>query len=95
MLSLQPNQNNLPMTNGEKTYIDSYTGDESVTMFITFAIEQFKNHEGLSGKEAASILAEAGVLKHLEEYYDVLHTQSAQWLVAEINELILNHNTAK
>lgn len=83
------------MTSGEKTYVDAYTGDESVPMFIAFAIEQYKNNKGISGEEAASILADSGVLKHLEEYYDVLHTQSAQWLVAEMEEMIVNHNAAK
>lgn len=81
------------MTKSDKTYVDAYTGDESIPMFITFAIEQYKNYKGISGEEAAGILADAGVLKHLEEYYDVLHTQSAQWLVAEMEEMIANHNS--
>lgn len=83
------------MTKSERTYVDAYTGDESVPMFITFAIEQYKNYKGISGEEAAAILADAGVLKHFEEYYDVLHTQSAQWLMAEMEELIANHKSTK
>lgn len=76
------------MTDNKRTYVDSYTGDESIPMFITFAIEQYKNYKKISGEEAATILAEAGVLNHLEEFYDVLHTQSAQWLVAEMDEMV-------
>lgn len=76
------------MENLKKTYVDAYTGDESIPMFITFAIEQYKNFRGISGIEAASILSETGVLRHLEEYYDVLHTQSAPWLVAEMDEMV-------
>lgn len=83
------------MVNKQKTYVDAYTGDESVTMFITFAIEQYKNYKDISGEKAAEILTNADVLKHLEEYFDVLHTQSAQWLVAEIDELVINNNAAK
>lgn len=83
------------MTSCEKTYVDAYTGDESVAMFITFAIEQYKNYKGLSGEEAAATLAEAGVLEHLEEYYDVLHTQGAQWLMAEIDVMVGNHIAPK
>lgn len=80
------------MSNGNKTYVDAYNGDESVPMFITFAIEQYKNYKGISGEEAVEILAKAGVLNHLEEYYDVLHTQSAQWLMSEIDEMVSNIN---
>lgn len=78
----------------KKTYVDSYNGDESIPMFIAFAIEQYKNHKSISGQEAATTLDNAGVLQHLEDYYDVLHTQSAQWLMAEIDELIAK-NTSK
>lgn len=41
-----------------------------------------------SGEEAARILDENGILDHLAEYYDVLHTQSAQWLVKEMDDII-------
>lgn len=78
-----------------KTYVDVYNGDESIPMFITFVIEQFKNAKGISGAEAAQILAQAGVLAHLEEYYDVLHTQSAQWLIAEVSEMVDNFNSKR
>lgn len=76
------------------TYIDDYTGDKSIPLFLSFAIEQYKNHRGITGEEAAEILERTGVLKHLEEYFDVLHTQSAQWLIEEIDELVANfqHN---
>ena len=80
------------MSRTEKTYVDAYTGDVSVPMFITFAIEQYKHSKGISGEEAAKILSKAGVLRHLEEYYDVLHTQSAPWLIAEMDEMIANHD---
>ena len=83
------------MSSVEKTYVDVYTGDVSVPVFITFAIEQYKHSKGISGEEAARVLSNAGVLRHLEEYYDVLHTQSAEWLVAEMDEMIANHNSSK
>lgn len=73
---------------GDKTYIDSYNGDGSVPLFIAFAIEQYKKHKGISGAKAARLLDEAGIIHHLEDYYDVLHTQSAQWLMEEIDSMI-------
>lgn len=83
------------MDNKIKTYVDSYNGDESIPMFITFAIEQYKNHKNISGADAAKILNDAGVLSHLEEFYDVLHTQGSQWLLAEIDEMVDFHNRSK
>ena len=83
------------MSSVEKTYVDVYTGDVSIPVFITFAIEQYKHSKGISGEEAARVLSNAGFLRHLEEYYDVLHTQSAEWLVAEMDEMIANHNSSK
>lgn len=81
------------MIKENQTYVNSYTGDDSVAMFLAFAIEQYKNHKGISGEESASILDKAGILEHFEEYYDVLHTQSARWLLSEIDEMIANQNT--
>lgn len=79
--------------NSDKTYVDAYTGDDSIPVFLAFAIEQYKNHKGITGAEAAAILlGEAGVLNHFEEFYDVLHTQSAQWLLTEMDEMVTNHN---
>lgn len=78
-----------------KTYVDAYNGDDSIPVFVAFAIEQYKNNKGISGEEAARILDENGILDHLAEYYDVLHTQSAQWLVKEMDDIIAgkNHET--
>lgn len=83
------------MTRDDSNYVDAYNGDESIPVFVTFAIEQYKKHKGISGEEASAILADAGVLQHLIDYYDVLHTQGAQWLIAEIDEMVANHNAAK
>lgn len=69
-------------------YSSYYTGDDSVPTFVAFAIEQYKHHKGISGKEAMQILSDAGVLEHLVEFYDVLHQQGAKWLMEEIDELM-------
>jgi len=77
------------------TYVDEYNGDDSIPVFVAFAIEQYKNHKGISGDEAAKVLDEHGILDHLAEFYDVLHTQSSQWLMAEIDDMITNNHTTK
>lgn len=74
------------------TYVDAYNGDDSILVFVAFAIEQYKNDKGISGEEAARILYENGILDHLAEFYDVLHTQNAQWLVEEMDDMILRQH---
>jgi len=54
--------------------------------FVTFCIEQYKVHRGISGEEASELLFSSGVADYLNENYDVLHTQSCQWLMEEIDE---------
>lgn len=54
--------------------------------FVTFCIEQFKHKRGISGVEAAKILFSSGVTEYLADNFEVLHTQSCQWLMEEIEE---------
>ena len=73
---------------GEKRYASDYTGDDSIPVFLSFAIEQYKHHKGISGEEAMEILSENGLLDHLAEFYDVMHQHGAKWLMEEINDMI-------
>lgn len=63
-------------------------GDDSIPIFVSFAIEQYKHHKGISGQEAMKILSDAGVLEHLVEFYDVMHQHGARWLMEEIDYLV-------
>lgn len=56
------------------------------TYFVCFCIEQFKRHRGVTGKEAAELLYSADICTYLSDNYEILHTQSRQWLVEEIEE---------
>lgn len=69
-------------------YSSAYTGDDSIPVFVSFAIEQYKHHKGISGDEAMQTLSDAGVLEHLEEFYDVMHQHGAKWLMEEIDNLV-------
>lgn len=71
-----------------RTYASDYTGDDSIPAFIAYAIEEFKHHRGISGKEAMEILSNAGALEHLEKYYDVLHQHGEIWLMQELDEFV-------
>ena len=56
--------------------------------FLSFCIEQYKNAKGLTGEEAMLELSRYGVLEYLQEFFDVLHTQSRQWLLADMDDFI-------
>ncbi len=62
------------------------------SFFVAFCIEQYKNHKGISGKEASDILFSTGVAKYLSDNYEVLHTQGSQWLLEEIDERLKEQN---
>lgn len=64
--------------------------NQDIAYFLSFCMEQYKNEKGLSGEEAMRLLDHYGVLEYLSEHFDVLHTQSRQWLLAEIEEFIGN-----
>ena len=59
-----------------------------ISYFISFCIEQYKQKHQLTGEQAMLELDKYGVLEYLEEFYEVLHTQSAQWIVEDIDNFI-------
>ena len=61
---------------------------EDISYFVTFCIEQYKNAKHLGGEDALNLLDNYGILDYLAENYEVLHTQSYQWIIEEIDELI-------
>lgn len=64
--------------------------NQDIALFISFCIEQYKTAKGLTGEEAMRILSHYGVLDYLNEFYDVLHTQGGQWLLADMDGFIAN-----
>lgn len=59
-----------------------------IAYFLSFCIEQYKTEKGISGADAVQVLKLYGVLEYLAEHFDVLHTQSKQWLLSDIDEFI-------
>lgn len=47
--------------------------DIDKSYFVTFCIEQFKEHRGISGEEAAELLFRAGITDYLNDNFEVLH----------------------
>ncbi len=62
--------------------------EQDIAYFVSFCIEQYKNSKKLTGEQAMLKLDKFGVLGYLEDNYDVLHTQSCQWILEDIDEYI-------
>ena len=56
--------------------------------FISFCIEQYKNAKGMNGAEVMETFAQYGVLDYLNNHFEILHTQSRQWILEDIEEFI-------
>lgn len=80
-------------SDNSRIYASDYVGDDSIPVFIAFAIEQYAHHKGISGREAMEKLSESGVLEHLVEFYDVMHQHGERWLMEEIDDMITKKNT--
>lgn len=61
---------------------------QDIAYFVSFCIEQYKNAKHLTGVEAMRLLDEHKVLDYLSEHYEILHTQSHQWILEDIDEFI-------
>lgn len=62
--------------------------DDNIPLFLSFCIEQYKHEKAISGKDALQILQNSGALTYLEDNYEILHTQSPQWIMEEIDGYI-------
>lgn len=61
---------------------------QDIAYFVSFCIEQYKNAKKMSGNEAMKLFDSYGVLNYLAENFEVLHTQSHQWILEDIDEFI-------
>lgn len=68
------------MTVEGKTYDIAY--------FVAFCIEQYKVYSHTDGADVAELFDRYGVIAYLHDNFDVLHTQSSQWLMQEIDEYV-------
>ena len=56
--------------------------------FVAFCIEQYKVAKGMDGASVAELFYSKGVSDYLSTLFEVLHTQSCQWLIEEIDEYL-------
>ena len=61
---------------------------QDIAYFLAFCIEQYMNEKKLAQDEAMALFSEYGVLDYLMEHFEILHTQSHQWIIEDIDEFI-------
>ena len=61
---------------------------QDIAFFLAFCVEQYMNERRLSHEEAMSLFTEFDVLDYLAEHFEILHTQSRQWIIEDIDEYI-------
>ena len=59
-------------------------------MFIIFCLEEYKKEKETSGKNALSEFEKYNVFEFLESSFDILHSQSMNYITDEINKYIKN-----
>lgn len=64
------------------------TRDNDISYFVAFCIEQYKNAKRMDGAAVATLFFSTGVSTYLAENFEILHTQSHQWLMEEIDDII-------
>ena len=61
---------------------------QDIAYFVSFCIEQYRNAKHLTGAEPLQLLDKYKVLDYLCEHYEILHTQSRQWILEDIEDFI-------
>lgn len=64
--------------------------DTDIVYFVSFCIEQYKIHKGISGIDVSELFDKFHVFNYLVDNYEILHTQGHQWLNTEIDQFIEN-----
>ena len=64
---------------------------QSKIEFVSFCIEQYKKANKLCGAETEQMFLQRGVIDFLLGHYEVLHTQSEQIILGEIDEYLNHH----
>ena len=62
--------------------------NQDISYFLSFCIEQYMNEKKLAQDKAMALFSAYGVLDYLMEHFEILHTQSRQWIIEDIDEFI-------
>ena len=60
--------------------------------FSIFCMESYKAYRNVTGKEVLKLFKENGVFEYLNEFYDVLHTTSDEYINEDIDKFLRVRN---
>ena len=66
--------------------------ESKIYKFIVFCLEHYRNFKRISAMQALTLFSKTDVFQYLTEGYEVLHTQSKNYIVADIDNYIINHS---
>lgn len=66
--------------------------EKDIAFFVAFCIEEYGAAKRMTGEQTIDRFSQYGVIDYLCKCFEPLHTQSRQWLVAEIDEFIEDRN---
>jgi hypothetical protein len=69
-----------------------YPEVDSRKKFVVFAIEEYRNRRKIDGKTAIELFEKSGLLQYIDDFYDVLHSYGAEYLVADFDDYLKNRN---
>ena len=61
---------------------------QDIAYFLSFCIEQYIMAKGIDGAEVIKTFAKFDVFDYLNNHFEILHTQSRQWILEDIDEYI-------
>ncbi|MCL3851128.1 MULTISPECIES: DUF3791 domain-containing protein [Parabacteroides] len=66
------------------------TKDSAVLLFQIFCIENYKEEKHLSAEETLSLFIQYDVFDYLQQVFEMLHTQSREYIISEVATYIKN-----
>ena len=67
--------------------------DSNIYKFIIFCLEHYRHFKQITAMQSLALFRRTGAFQYLAEGYDMLHTQSMNYIVADIDDFIHNHTT--
>ena len=61
---------------------------QDISYFLSFCIEQYKNAKDMNSAEVIDTFAKYNVFDYLNTHFEILHTQSRQGILEDIEEYI-------
>jgi hypothetical protein len=69
-----------------------YSEVDNKKKFVVFAIEVYRNRKNISGKTAITLFEKSGLLHYIEDFYDILHANGAEYLIADFDDYFKSRN---